>query len=1282
MRKSLPSMPSRTRLIAIAIAALLFSAVVIQQLYFARPAHAAISVFINEIHYDNTGTDAGEAIEVAGPAGTDLSGWSIVLYNGAGGAPYDTDALSGIIPNQQAGFGTISLSYPSNGIQNGSPDAIALVNGTTVVQFLSYEGSFTAVGGPANGMTSTDIGVSEDGSEALGQSLRLSGAGQVYEDFTWSAPATASFGAINTGQNFGAGDAAPTVLSTIPATGAVNVAFDTNITINFSESVNATSSAFVVECPTGTPITFTQSASPSSSFTLNPDVNLPFSTTCVVTVLANQISDVDANDPPENMSANFVFSFTTADPPPPVAENVIINELDSDTPSTDAAEFVELYDGGVGNTSLTGLVVVFYNGSTDTSYRTINLDGFSTNAQGYFTIGNLGVPGVDLTFPGETLQNGADAVALYAANAASFLNGTAVTTANLRDAVVYDTADDDDLGLLVLLNAGQPQVNESGGTASAADSIGRCPNGEGGARNTDTYLARTPTPDGANNCPPPPVAATIHEIQGNGAISPFAGLTVTTSGIVTGPKSNGFFMQEAVGDGDPATSDGIFVFTSIAPPVAVGDAVTVTGTATEFFNLTQVSSSAANVSISSSGNPLPAAIVLTTTILNPAGTPDQLERFEGMRMHADTLVSVAPTNEFGEIFTVLDGVARPLREPGIEISLPVPPDPSSGVPDCCIPRWDENPERLMVDTDGLIGSTRVNVTSNVTLTNITGPLDFSFGDYKVLPQATPTASANMSAVPVPTPGAGEFTVAGFNIENFDNGNAIQRQKSALAIRDVLHLPDVIGAIEIGSLEALQALAAEIESISSVQYEAHLLGTHLEQQVGFLIKTSRIQVDSVVEEELAGCDPDFPATCNNFINPTDGQPDLLNDRPPLVLRATVDALSANPRQIIVVVNHTRSFIDIELVTGAGPRVRAKRKAQAEFLANLLQGFQTANPGTPVISIGDYNAYQFNDGYTDPIATIKGTPTADEEMVVDASPDLVNPNFINLTDTQLSADQRYSFIFEGTPQAIDHFIINNAANSILQRYHIARNNSDFPEGPLFANDATRPEKNSDHDMPVGYFRFPKAATTTVVSDASAGFSASDQSVTLTANVTGPASISEGTVTFTVRDSSNNVIGLPVVGNVSSGVATANYTLPGGTAPQALTITGEFSGGDFTQPSSDTATLSVSFNICLLYDPNKAVKSGAAYPIKIQLCDANGNNLSSAEIVVHAVKVQQISTASDGDVITAGNANTDNDFRFEDGSYVLNLKTAGLGTGTYKLYFTAGNDPTLHSVGFQVK
>ncbi len=168
-----------------------------------RPVAAATSVFINEIHYDNTGTDAGEAIEIAGPAGTNLTGWSIVLYNGTGGASYDTDLLSGTIPNQGGGFGTVVINYPSNGIQNGSPDGIALVNASNVVvQFLSYEGSFVATNGPANGMTSTDIGVSENGSEPLGQSLRLSGTGQMYEDFTWNAPAASSFGAINTGQTF------------------------------------------------------------------------------------------------------------------------------------------------------------------------------------------------------------------------------------------------------------------------------------------------------------------------------------------------------------------------------------------------------------------------------------------------------------------------------------------------------------------------------------------------------------------------------------------------------------------------------------------------------------------------------------------------------------------------------------------------------------------------------------------------------------------------------------------------------------------------------------------------------------------------------------------------------------------------------------------------------------------------------------------------------------------------------------------------------------------------
>jgi len=183
------------------------------------------------------------------------------------------------------------------------------------------------------------------------------------------------------------------------------------------------------------------------------------------------------------------------------ATNIIINELDCDTPGTDTLEFVELYDGGTGSTGLDGLVVVFYNGSNDTSYRAFDLDGYSTNAEGYFLLGNSGViPTPSIIFGNSSLQNGADAVAIYIGDATDFPSGTSVTTANLLDAIVYDTNDADDAGLLILLNAGQPQVNEDGAGDTDNHSNQRCSNGFGGQRNTGNYTQNTPTPGGANNC--------------------------------------------------------------------------------------------------------------------------------------------------------------------------------------------------------------------------------------------------------------------------------------------------------------------------------------------------------------------------------------------------------------------------------------------------------------------------------------------------------------------------------------------------------------------------------------------------------------------------------------------------------------------------------------------------------------------------------------------------------------------------------------------------------------
>lgn len=166
----------------------------------ALSAQAATPVFINEIHYDNAGADVNEFVEITGPGGTDLSGWSVVFYNGDNGLTYATKNLASTLPDASNGMGMIAVYQI--GIQNGPPDGLALVDNTNkVVQFLSYEGSFTALDGPAKDMVSTDIGVSQTGATS-GDSLQLTGTGKVYEDFTWADIAPATPGTVNTGQVF------------------------------------------------------------------------------------------------------------------------------------------------------------------------------------------------------------------------------------------------------------------------------------------------------------------------------------------------------------------------------------------------------------------------------------------------------------------------------------------------------------------------------------------------------------------------------------------------------------------------------------------------------------------------------------------------------------------------------------------------------------------------------------------------------------------------------------------------------------------------------------------------------------------------------------------------------------------------------------------------------------------------------------------------------------------------------------------------------------------------
>lgn len=174
------------------------------------------NAWINEIHYDNVGTDVNEFIEVVieNAGSYTLSNFSIVLYNGNGGLSYSTITLDQYtVGATSSNFTLYWYNYTANGgsIQNGGtggsqPDGVALVyNGSVITgQFLSYEGTFMAADGPANGMTSVDIGVMEDNPvPPVGQSLQLSGSGTSYGSFAWQSPAAETPGQLNNDQTFG-----------------------------------------------------------------------------------------------------------------------------------------------------------------------------------------------------------------------------------------------------------------------------------------------------------------------------------------------------------------------------------------------------------------------------------------------------------------------------------------------------------------------------------------------------------------------------------------------------------------------------------------------------------------------------------------------------------------------------------------------------------------------------------------------------------------------------------------------------------------------------------------------------------------------------------------------------------------------------------------------------------------------------------------------------------------------------------------------------------------------
>jgi uncharacterized protein len=617
--------------------------------------------------------------------------------------------------------------------------------------------------------------------------------------------------------------------------------------------------------------------------------------------------------------------------------------------------------------------------------------------------------------------------------------------------------------------------------------------------------------------------ATIAQIQGNGRTSAFVSTTQsnTSQGIVTYKKSNGFFMQMAVGDGDPNTSDAIFVFTSSAPTVNLGDLACVSGTISEYYGggavdttdpentLTEYSATA--VTKISSGNPLPTPIALNP---DPAGLWYQLEKYEGMRVTVPSLTVVGPGGvsaigsnaeadgtytPSGAFWGVVTGTARPFREPGIEISHPIYVENSTGANygllPCCVPLFDTNPERIQIYTGGP-GSTVLDVAVNAVVSNLTGVLDVYFGDFELDADATTTpgyvaptvSNNNLTFTAVPTQNSNELTIATYNLEHFydDQLNGVgtpfeivlttpiyqgRLKKASMAIRNVLKMPDILGVEEAENLATLQALASQINSDAvangqtNPNYTAFLVeGNDVSGiDVGFLINSNRVTNASVTQY--------FKTDMYNGST-------LTFDRPPLLLTATAsNGRTGAPLPVVVIANHLKA-LPADDPTSASARL--KRQAEAQSVAQLIQNQQTANPGALIAVMGDLNSFEFNDGVNDVVGTLEGTPAASNAVVL-SNTAVVTPNLTELSGAYLPANQRYSYVESGNAQQLDHILANPNLINRLTRFAIGHLDAEFPESLHY--DFTRPERLSDHDPEVAYVSLP-AATDISASVAVAG------------------------------------------------------------------------------------------------------------------------------------------------------------------------------------------------------
>lgn len=575
-------------------------------------------------------------------------------------------------------------------------------------------------------------------------------------------------------------------------------------------------------------------------------------------------------------------------------------------------------------------------------------------------------------------------------------------------------------------------------------------------------------------------AVEIHAIQGDNMASPLVGQSVLTTGnIVTGKGPQGFTMQapDARADADVNTSEGIYVFTSTTPTVFVGDAVNVSGTVLEFNGLTEIGT--ATVTVTSTGNPLPTPIEFNATRPSPnPATPScaisgtNYECFEFMRVRiADGLVNTGnqrfaspATETYAEVFVTANG-RRGVREPGLLFPLV----PTAG--NLAAGQWDGNPEMFEIDADYFGAVPQDTPITGGSRFSATGVMAYDFGDYELWA----TEFTVTEAAPVPRPvresqGSTTLRIGSYNMLRFcDTTNNGSGADPCLAptpttdgfnykvarlskfVNETLRLPDVLGVVEVENLAVLQALATRIQADTGVTYTARLEeGNDIGGiDVGFLVRTDRVAITSVTQlgKTLTWNDPTGSPTA------------LLHDRPPLLLEATFTAGGNLPFAVMVVHPKSRSCVDqtggATCVQADVDRNRLKRFNQGKYHAEQIQAYQLAHPGRVLTVVGDFNDYQFTDGWTHMLGMMEGSYDDAANLLDYAGNTVVTPKLWNAV-MSLPENDRYSFLFtenfgavQGfntrdlpTQQSLDHALLNVTAKAMFAGFDYGRSAGDAP------------------------------------------------------------------------------------------------------------------------------------------------------------------------------------------------------------------------------------------------